>query len=100
MPYRKTKRTREQVERMKRGKAAARLARPAPDYAPALPNLRRRIIIIDHDFGERRHVIDLYRTDRIDCYRAEADGKPWMLRIGWSRVLAGLRKSLPRISGF
>jgi hypothetical protein len=37
------------------------------------------------------------RTRRIDSYRAEADGKPWKDRIGWSRVLAKLRASYQRL---
>jgi len=45
MAYRKTRRSREQLARMKVGKDAARMARPAPDRAPELPELRRRIII-------------------------------------------------------
>ena len=56
-----------------------------------LPRLRRTIIIIDHDFGTVEHRIDLYRTRRIDCYRAVADGVEWKRRVGWSKVLAGLR---------
>ncbi len=67
--------------------------------SPALqpPNLRRRITIEDFDFGHVTHTVELYRTNRIDCYRAVADGKPWRERIGWSNVLTALRKSLVRI---
>lgn len=98
MPYRKTNRSREMLARMKAGKNAARMARPAPDYPPQLPELRRRIVITDYDFGEHVHTLDLYRTSRIDCYRVHVDGQPWKARIGWSRILAGLRKSLPRVA--
>jgi hypothetical protein len=73
------------------------MAGPAPDYPIVLPGLRREIIIIDHDFGERVHRLALYKTSRIDCYRVEVDGRPWKERIGWSQILAGLRKSLPRV---
>jgi hypothetical protein len=97
MTYRKTRCSREQLARMKAGKDAARMARPAPDRVPDLPDLRRRIVITDYDFGERVHTLDLYRTGRVDCYRVHVDGHPWQSRIGWSRILAGLRKSLPRI---
>jgi len=61
-----------------------------------LPDLRRTVIVIDYDSGQpvaRR--IDLYRTPRVDVYRAEADGAPWAV-MGWSAVLAGLRKAIPR----
>lgn len=67
MAYRKTRRSREQLARMKAGKDAARMARPAPERAPDLPELRRRIVITDYDFGERVHTFDLYRTNRVDC---------------------------------
>lgn len=73
------------------------MALPAPDYPPALPELRRRIVITDYDFGERVHTLDLYRTNRVDCYKVHVDGKPWKARIGWSKILEGLRKSLPRV---
>lgn len=45
MAYRQTKRSREQIARMVAGKAAARMEQPADDRAPALPDLRRRIVI-------------------------------------------------------
>lgn len=97
MTYRKTRRSAEQLERMRASRAAARQARPAPDYPPALPHLRRRIVVTDYDFGERTHTIDLYRTSRIDCYRVVADGVEWRARAGWSQVLAGIRRALPRL---
>lgn len=96
--YRRTKRSAETLAAMRRGKDAARMARPAPDYPPALPDLRRRIVIEDFDFGHQVHVLELFRTNRIDCYRVVADGVEWKRRIGWSKILAGLRKSLPRVS--
>ena len=66
--------------------------------APPLPHLRRRIVITDYDFGEKVHTLDLYRTGRVDCYAVHVDGQPWRASMGWSRILAGLRKSLPRVS--
>jgi len=95
--YRKTKRSKEILAKMQAGKAAARMNRPAPDYPAPLPELRREIIIIDHDFGEQIHRLMLYRTNRRDCYRVVADGIEWKDRIGWSKILAGLRKSMPRV---
>lgn len=98
MAYRVTKRSAEVLARMRRGKDAARMSRRAPDYPVSLPDLRRRIVIEDFDFGHRIHVLELFRTNRIDCYRVVADGVEWKRRIGWSGILAGLRKSLPRVS--
>lgn len=97
MAYRKTRRSKETLTRMRAGKDAARTARPAPVHPAILPELRRRIIITDYDFGERVHTLDLYRTGRVDCYRVHVDGLPWKNRIGWSKILEGLRKSLPRV---
>ena len=68
----------------------------APPWQP--PELRRRIIIEDFDGAEpMTHIIELHRTQRIDCYRAVVDGNAWHARIGWSRVLDGLRRALPRL---
>ena len=86
------------LKAMREAKERKRLASPAPDYPPELPNLRRRIIIIDYDFGKVVHQIDLYRTNRVDCYRAVADGKSWKDKVGWSKVLEGIRKSFVRVS--
>lgn len=72
------------------------MARPIQDRPPPLPNLRRTVIVIDYDHGQVEHRIDLYRTNRIDCYRAIADGKPWRQRIGWSKITEALRKSFIR----
>jgi len=98
MTYRTTKKAAAQMARMRAAKEAKRLAGPGPDYPADLPLLRREIIIRDHDFGTVEHVFRLYRTNRVDCYRVEVDGKPWKGRVGWSKILAGLRKSLPRVS--
>jgi len=64
---------------------------------PVMPELRRQIVIIDHDFGTVEHRIDLFRTGRIDCYRVVADGVEWKRRAGWSTVLEAIRKSFIRV---
>lgn len=100
MTYRVTRKAeaqRQKLAAMRRGADAARMATPAPDYPRELPDLRRRIVIEDFDFGHRVHVLELHKTNRVDCYRVEVDGKPWKARIGWSRLLEGLRKSMPRV---
>lgn len=91
--YRLTKK----AENQRRAREALRLSRPAPDYPAVLPDLRRRIVIEDFDFGHKVHVLELHKTNRIDCYRVVADGVEWKRRIGWSKILAGLRKSMPRV---
>ncbi len=73
MTYRETKRSAETMARMRAGREAARMARPAPEYPIALPDLRRRVIVIDYDFGERVHTLDLFRTRRV-----ELPALPWL----------------------
>ena len=81
---------------MRAAKERKRLEGSPPEYPAEPPQLRRRIIIIDYDHGRTVHRLDLYRSSRIDCYNVHVDGQPWKSRIGWSRILEGLRKSLPR----
>ncbi len=65
----------------------------------SIPELRRVIEIVDYDSGEPiTHKLELYKTDRIDCYKVLVDGKLWKQRIGWSNILAGIRKALPRLA--
>jgi hypothetical protein len=76
------------------------MAREPRGRAPDLPLLRRTVTVTDYDTGEPiAHTMALYRSGRSDCYRAEADGKPWADRIGWSRVLADIRKAYHRVPG-
>lgn len=98
MPYRRTRKySAARLAAMKAGKDAERLARPAPDYPPVLPDLRMRITVERFDAGEpTRHVFDLRRSRRIDQYRVEVDGTPWAV-CGLSRVLEALRKATPRM---
>lgn len=66
--------------------------------AQNVPNLRRVIEITDYDQGvPMYHKLEMYKTDRIDCYKVLVDGKLWKKRIGWSNILAGIRKALPRL---
>lgn len=97
MSYRKRTKCSAKLATLRDAADRARMDQPAPDYVPLMPALRRTIIVIDHDFGEVEHRIDLYRTNRIDCYRVIADGKEWKKRAGWSTVLEALRKSFIRV---
>jgi hypothetical protein len=71
------------------------------------PHLRRRITIEDFDGPEpRAHVVELFRTARIDSYRAVIDGQEWTpiiggcarKTVGWSLVLDRLRRAMPRLA--
>lgn len=98
MAFRKRTRMSAKLSAARAAKERLRLDGSAPDYPAELPDLRRTVIVIDHDFGDVEHRLDLYRTNRRDCYRVVADGVEWKMRAGWSRVLAALRKSMPRVS--
>lgn len=95
--YRKRTASSKKLKAMRAEKERKRLESPAPDYPALLPNLRRKIVITDYDFGEITHTVELYQTNRVDCYRAVADGKPWKDRAGWAKVLEGIRKSFIRV---
>jgi hypothetical protein len=98
MTYRLTKKAAQtRLEAMRRGRERALLEGPAPDYPAALPELRRRIVVESFDFGHEIHVLEFFRSDRADCFRVMVDGKEWKRRIGFSKALAGLRKSMPRV---
>ena len=81
-------------------KERKRLDQPAPEYPVELPELRRCVIVIDFDHGRVEHRIDLFRTNRVDCYRAVVNGKVWKERVGWTQVLNGFRKSFVRVGSF
>lgn len=92
MPYRLTKRAKSRSPIGGRDPSAPSRVTWQP------PELRRVIEITDHDGPEPRvHRMELRRSNRIDCYDAYVDGKIWRQRIGWSKVLAALRKALPRV---
>jgi len=97
MAFRKRTRQSAKMAAARAAKARLREEGPSPEYPAQTPALRRSIVIVDHDFGTVEHRIDLYRTNRIDCYRVVADGVEWKKRAGWSRVLAAVRKSFLRV---
>ena len=62
-----------------------------------LPNKRREIMIINHDFGTVEHHFECYKTNRIDCFKVTVNGKLWKEKIGWSKILEGIRLSIPPV---
>ena len=98
MAYRKRTHQSAKMAAARAAKERLRLESLAPEYPPPMPELRRRIVITDYDFGEVTHTIELFRSGRIDCYRVVADGVEWKKRSGWSSVLEGIRKSFLRVS--
>ena len=81
----------------RKAKERKRVQGDKPTYPAVLPDIRRRVIVIDYDFGEVIHEMVLAKTNRVDCYQAIVDGKIWAERIGWSKALEGIRKSFIRV---
>ncbi|TVL10541.1 hypothetical protein AYI82_05840 [Shewanella algae] len=102
--YRRTQKYQQQVAYLAAAQAdreQKQLEGANPVVQTNLPELRRIIEITDFDSGTPvTHRIELYRSDRIDCYNVNIDGQPWMQRMGWSRILAALRNALPRLRQF
>jgi hypothetical protein len=53
--------------------------------------------VTDHDFGERVFTVELFKARRCDQYRAVFGDRQHPKALGWSGVLAQLRKALPRV---
>jgi len=95
--FRKRSQYSKKLKAMRDAKERKRLESDAPDYPPILPELRRRIIIIDYDFGKPVvHKMELMQSNRIDQYKVMIDGKFWK-QAGWSKALEGIRKSFFRV---
>jgi len=98
--YRRSRKYQEYVTKYAKARAVReekRINGIHPEYPPELPELRRLIKITDYDTGTPvTHRIELYRSNRVDCYNVWVNDKLWKKRIGWSKVLEGLRKALPR----
>ena len=89
------KMTPEISRRMHAAKARKRLAAPAPEYPPLLPlNVPvKRILIEDLRLGTRHELLLFPAARRRNQFRVEVDGLPWRDSIGYSRIMAGLRKA-------
>jgi hypothetical protein len=85
---------------MRAGKERKRMALAADaEHRPGvdIPALRRLVIIIDYDLGQRVNVFELRRTDRIDSYRVAHNGEPLAGRVGWSNFCKRLSVFFPRL---
>lgn len=81
--YRKRVKQSKRIEAAIAARDRNRIDGDAPDYPVILPELRRRIIIIDYDFGKPVvHKMELMKSNRIDQYKVVIDGKFWK-KTGW-----------------
>lgn len=97
MAYRKRTAMARRLAAMRAAKERKRLESPPPFYPQELPELRREVIVRDHDFGLVEYRFELRRCDRIDCYDLVCDGEVVASRIGWARALERIRKGFVRI---
>lgn len=99
--YRRSRKYQQLIERLARGRTVRekrRMEGNHPDFPPELLELRRLIEIADFDTGTPiTHRIALYRSNWIDGYNVVINGNLWKRRIGWRKILEGLRKALPRL---
>jgi hypothetical protein len=92
--------TSRQSQNALRGKRRKRLAAPPPDYfdAPDYSKPVREIVYRDLLTGETHTFLLFIHPRRVDQFVCLIDGKPWLAQAGWSRVLSGLRKAVPRFA--
>ena len=60
----------------------------------------RRLTYEDLLTGVRHEFLLFTSPNRIDQFRVEINGKLWKEHIGWTHILAGLRKAAGRFSNF
>lgn len=97
----RTKQSSKKMELMRKAKDRKRVESGHVVSLPFVPPLlRRKIIIIDYDFGEVQHEINCYRTGRIDSYEVSVDGKMLDKKMGWSAVCNLQRQAFVRVGRF
>lgn len=81
-----------------RAKERNRSQSPPPDYfnAPDYTKAVRRLVYEDFLTGAKHEFLLFISPRRVDQFRVEINGKLWKERIGWTHVLAGLRKATGR----
>ena len=98
--FRKRTKQSKRIEAAIAAREHKRLESDTPDYPAILPEVRRRIIIIDYDFGKPVvHKMELMKSNRVDQYKINVDGKFWK-QAGWSKALEGIRKSFIRVGAY
>lgn len=101
MAYRKRLRqSSRKMELMRKAKERKREENAEPTFIFTPPLLRRKIILIDYDFGEVRHEINCYRTGRVDSYEISIDGDMQDKHMGWSKVCDLTRRAFVRVGRF
>jgi len=83
-------------------KARNRIQEPPPEYFndPDYSKPVRKLLYTDLLAGTTHEFVLYICPQRIDQFKVELDGKLWKERIGWTHVLAGLRKAAGRFGRF
>ena len=86
---------RELSRKFHEAKARKRMSLPAPEYPPILDyeNPIKEITIKDFRTGEANTMTLYYSRRRRDMFRVLVNGKEWQKSIGYSRIMAAIRKS-------
>ncbi len=100
--YRRSAKYQRLIARLARARAIKEEQRPRlNENSPIqgiIPDLRRVIEVTNYEGGNTsKHIFELYKSDRIDCFNVKVDGVWWKHRIGFSQVLSALRKAIPRM---
>jgi hypothetical protein len=84
-------------ENMRKAKDKMRIDSPCIGYPVEVPKLRKIIIVINFDFLVSINIFKLFRSRHIDQYIVEENGNKWGGKHGMSKILASIRKSMPRL---
>ena len=87
--------TRELSRKLHEAKARKRMALPAPDYPAILVYTKpvKEISVKDFRNGEHNVFTLFHCAKRRDRFRVEVNGKEWKKAIGYSALLAAIRKA-------
>lgn len=88
------------MAQMRAAKERKRIENSEPLSIWIPPEVRRRVVIYDYDFGEVTHEIVCRRSNRIDSYEVMVDGNIQPGRMGWSAVCNLQRKAFVRVGDF
>ena len=82
--------------KMNKAKERIRLNSPLPNYPIILPERRIKITIELFDFGHEIYIFELFKTNNIRQFKVYINNKLWKWKIGLSKILIAIRKSILR----
>ena len=87
--------TRELSRKLHEAKARKRMALPPPEYPAPLDYTKpiKKISVKDFRNGEHHVFVLFHCRKRRDTWRVEVNGKEWKKVIGYSGIMAAIRKA-------